>query len=123
MESLRGFSPFNNASGILNAILADCMASGGIKKPEIFKRTFPVLPPYRPEFLDTNARARMTSERVRVVCGARTKAGHPCPTKSLPGKRRCKWHGGASTGPRTPTGKARARANLRQFSQEREEAV
>jgi hypothetical protein len=80
MESLRGFSPFNNASGILNAILADCMASGGIKKPEIFKRTFPVLPPYRPEFLDTNARARMTSERVRVVCGARTKAGHPCPT-------------------------------------------
>ena len=35
--------------------------------------------------------------------------------KSKPGKERCKWHGGRSTGPRTTEGKARARANLRQF--------
>lgn len=38
----------------------------------------------------------------------------PCEARSVP---RCKWHGGCSTGPRTPEGKARALANLRQFRQ------
>ena len=51
----------------------------------------------------------------RVECGAKTRAGHPCRAKSLPGKRRCKWHGGCSTGPSTAEGKAKAVANLRQY--------
>src|SRR5690606_24060244 len=49
----------------------------------------------------------------RVVCGARRhRDGQPCQAKSQPGKLRCKWHGGCSTGPRTDAGRARALANL-----------
>ncbi|MFA5901399.1 MAG: HGGxSTG domain-containing protein [Hyphomicrobium sp.] len=51
----------------------------------------------------------------RITCGAKTKSGHPCRGKSLPGKRRCKWHGGCSTGPSSADGKAKALANLKQF--------
>jgi len=43
----------------------------------------------------------------RVKCGAKTRKGSPCRNKSEPGKRRCKFHGGKSTGARTPEGKAR----------------
>jgi hypothetical protein len=34
------------------------------------------------------------------LCGARTKSGHPCYRWAVPGKLRCKLHGGASTGPK-----------------------
>ena len=52
----------------------------------------------------------------RVICSAkRRRDGQPCQGLSVPGKRRCKWHGGASTGPRTDEGRARSMANLRQF--------
>lgn len=43
----------------------------------------------------------------RPDCGARSRAGQPCKNKVIPGKHRCKHHGGKSTGPRTPEGKAR----------------
>jgi hypothetical protein len=47
-------------------------------------------------------------------CGARTRAGGSCLAPAVRGKRRCRMHGGLSTGPRTPEGAARAaRANLR----------
>ena len=53
---------------------------------------------------------------LRVQCGAkRHRDGQPCQAKSEPGKRRCRFHGGRSTGPKTPEGKARALANLRQY--------
>ena len=53
----------------------------------------------------------------RVVCGARRhRDGQPCQAKSEPGKLRCRFHGGSSTGPRTPEGKALALANLRQYA-------
>jgi hypothetical protein len=51
----------------------------------------------------------------RITCGAKTQSGKPCRGKSVPGRRRCKWHGGCSTGPKTVEGRARALANLRQF--------
>ena len=54
--------------------------------------------------------------QARVICGAkRRRDGQPCQGLSVPGKRRCKWHGGASTGPRTDEGRARSIANLRQY--------
>src|SRR3546814_10251055 len=57
--------------------------------------------------------ARMTSEE-RPRCGAtRHRDGQPCQAPCEPGKQRCRFHGGRSTGPRTEAGKARALANLR----------
>lgn len=49
----------------------------------------------------------------RPPCGARTRSGRPCRLECLPGRKRCKWHGGYSTGPRTPEGKAKVAENLR----------
>lgn len=45
--------------------------------------------------------------RRRVVCGAKTRKGGQCRNKSEAGRARCKFHGGKSTGPKTPEGKER----------------
>lgn len=45
----------------------------------------------------------------RVICGAKTRKGTACKVLSEPGKRRCKFHGGKSTGARTPEGIERIR--------------
>lgn len=42
----------------------------------------------------------------RPLCGARTRAGGACAMRVEPGKRRCRLHGGLSTGPRVE-GRAR----------------
>ena len=52
-------------------------------------------------------RATMRAARLRVVCGAKTRKDTPCRNMSEPGKKRCKFHGGKSTGPNTPEGKAK----------------
>ena len=43
-------------------------------------------------------------------CGAKTRSGGTCQNPAIKGRSRCKLHGGRSTGPRTPEGKARAAA-------------
>lgn len=111
-------------SSVLDAIVREWAALTGINK---WPKSKPMTPEKRPELIDRYARAndsggipawlmRPASAPARVQCGARTKAGHPCRGKSIPGKRRCKWHGGCSTGPKTAEGKARALANLRQYA-------
>jgi DNA-binding XRE family transcriptional regulator len=56
----------------------------------------------------------------RVTCAARTRKGTPCRAKSEPGRRRCKFHGGMSTGPRTAEGRARiAEAQRRRWARQR----
>ncbi|MEX0282114.1 MAG: HGGxSTG domain-containing protein [Arenibacterium sp.] len=52
-------------------------------------------------------RSREKAQRLRVTCGAMTRKGRPCRMKSEPGRSRCKFHGGKSTGPKTEAGKAR----------------
>ncbi len=42
-------------------------------------------------------------------CGAKTRAGCPCQAPAMTNGR-CRMHGGLSTGPRTPEGRARVRA-------------
>jgi len=47
-------------------------------------------------------------------CGAKTRAGGECKVKVEPGKLRCRFHGGKSTGPRTEEGRARIAAAQRE---------
>ncbi|CAD0357437.1 HGGxSTG domain-containing protein [Xanthomonas hortorum pv. vitians] len=63
-----------------------------------------------------HASAPESRHAARAPCGARRhRDGQPCQAKSEPGKRRCRFHGGRSTGPTSEAGKARALANLRQY--------
>ena len=39
-------------------------------------------------------------------CAAKTRSGAPCQKHPIAGRTRCRLHGGMSTGPRTPEGKA-----------------
>lgn len=57
----------------------------------------------------TPPRKAETAAKRRVRCGAKTRKGTPCRCKSEPGKRRCKFHGGMSTGARTEEGRERIR--------------
>jgi transcriptional regulator with XRE-family HTH domain len=82
---------------------------------------------YSPSPLDALLEAAITRElsrmqereaqrmaRLRVVCGAMTtRLGTPCRNKSEPGRRRCKFHGGRSTGPKTAEGRERIAAAQR----------
>src|SRR6476659_10832644 len=43
----------------------------------------------------------------RLLCGAKTRAGGCCQVRAEPGKARCRFHGGKSTGPKTKAGRAR----------------
>src|SRR6478736_5992462 len=43
----------------------------------------------------------------RLLCGAKTRAGGCCQVRAEPGKARCRFHGGRSTGPKTQAGRAR----------------
>ena len=59
----------------------------------------------------------------RPFCGARARSGDPCKNKVIPGKRRCKYHGGLSTGPKTDAGKAKiAAAQVSRWQRWREES-
>lgn len=46
----------------------------------------------------------------RVICGARNRKGGSCKVWSVAGKKRCRFHGGLSTGPKTQAGRDRIRA-------------
>ena len=41
-----------------------------------------------------------------IRCGAKTRSGMPCAKFPMDGKRRCRLHGGLSTGPKTVAGRA-----------------
>jgi hypothetical protein len=67
-------------------------------------------------------RQHAAEERARLrelqnkPCGARTRTGQPCRRKGLGKGGRCSNHGGMSTGPRTPEGRARVAAAVRSRS-------
>ena len=122
MQAKRGNAAFNvgnTNSAILDAIVIEWADLIGIKYRQESKPMSPARPP---ELVDAYTRANKSGRQgtlkpwQRVTCGAsRRRDGQPCQAKSAPGKRRCKWHGGCSTGPRTVEGKARALANLVQY--------
>lgn len=47
----------------------------------------------------------------RDTCQAKTRAGTPCKRRDIYENGRCPLHGGLSTGPTTPEGKAKAALN------------
>jgi hypothetical protein len=64
--------------------------------------------------------------RQKIKCGARTRRGTPCQCKAIRTKRgalRCRLHGGLSTGPRTPEGRARIAEAMRRRTFEKLGAV
>ena len=127
---LRPGSQSATNSALLDAIVTEWAQLTGIKYSEEPK---PTTSGKRPEFSDTSARAndfgfchppkgqaKATGSMVRVNCGARRRRdGLPCQALSVPGRLRCKWHGGASTGPRTNIGKSVALNNLAQYSKQK----
>lgn len=57
-------------------------------------------------------------------CGAKTRKGTPCQCKPMPNKRRCKYHGGASTGSKTLEGRQRqSEAQKRRWARWRTESA
>jgi len=126
------YGPDATHSATLNAIVSEWAELSGIKKREVERpkasgasgvsACFPPAPGPASDFEQTGesfgpllrACARGLQPQQRVPCLAkRRRDGQPCQALSVPGKRRCKWHGGCSTGPKTPEGKAKSLANLR----------
>ena len=122
---LRPGSQSATNSSLLDAIVTEWAQLTGIKYSEEPK---PPTSGRRPEFFDQYTRAydfgfchpqkgqaNATGSMARVTCGARRRRdGLPCQALSVPGKLRCKWHGGCSTGPRSDHGRQIALSNLRQ---------
>ena len=67
--------------------------------------------------LDFEALAATILPRWGSPCGARKRFGTPCRGIPVIGKRRCRMHGGKSTGPRTDEGRARIAASNRRRAQ------
>lgn len=99
-------------SAVLDAILLEWAELTGISYGEIEPPM--TLASTRPNCATPTAPMTLARQMVRVRCGARRhRDGEPCQAWSEPGRRRCRFHGGRSTGPRTPEGKARVAQNLR----------
>ena len=69
-------------------------------------------PPYRVTPLKQTAKLQKRHDpmddpdQAPNKCGAKTRSGVPCAKFPMEGKRRCPLHGGLSTGPRKPAGRA-----------------
>lgn len=50
---------------------------------------------------------RQSRRSDRRLCGAKTRAGGACQVRAEPGRARCRFHGGKSTGPKTEAGRNR----------------
>lgn len=57
----------------------------------------------------SSTKAQPRDKRGKPICGAKNRKGNPCHSKQLLKNGRCKFHGGMSTGPRSPEGKERIR--------------
>lgn len=62
-----------------------------------------------------DGRGKALPKRVRPCCGAQTRTGRACKMHVVPGRQRCRLHGGLSTGPKSAEG----RANISHAQQER----
>lgn len=77
----------------------------------------------RPHSMFVNFATPTARARLGVIerCSARTRKGTLCQCKPMPNKHRCKYHGGASTGSKTPEGRQRqSEAQHRRWARWRE---
>jgi hypothetical protein len=61
-----------------------------------------------------------TPKAERPLCGARTRSGGQCRAKVVDGTGRCRMHGGLSTGPKTPEGRAAIAESNRRRARQRQ---
>lgn len=119
------YGPDATNSATLNAIVREWAEATGTKcRPFEAPTTSREAGAFRRSLHAEGSEAsRILPNKPRTPCGAkRRRDGQPCQALSVPGKHRCKWHGGCSTGPKTADGKARALANLRRGSRHGEGA-
>lgn len=127
-EQCRPGSAAATNSAVLDAIVAEWADLTGIKYRPIES---PMSSGPRPELSDTKCahayefggEPRHSAGKVPASagrCGAkRHRDGQPCEARPEPGKARCRFHGGRSTGPRTIEGRSRSIANLKQNQREK----
>ncbi|MCI1680462.1 MAG: hypothetical protein LKK36_09310 [Ewingella americana] len=60
---------------------------------------------------------------VDMRCEATTRAGTSCKRKDIYSNGRCKYHGGMSTGAKTPEGKSRQLEGYRRWQERRKQAT
>jgi len=100
-------------SQILDFIVSDWARLVGVQDPELMDNYARTRMSLHQEATEARTFSSKPMRALRVVCGAKRRSdGKPCEALSVPGRLRCKWHGGFSTGPRTVEGKARVAANL-----------
>jgi len=69
------------------------------------------------EFRRKWAAAKLRKQLRNRKCGAKTRHGTPCQMKPVSRSRRCRLHGGLSTGPKTAEGRERiAEAQRRRWA-------
>ena len=59
------------------------------------------------KFIEAGKATRLGANWPGLRCLAKTRRGTPCQNPAIKERSRCKLHGGKSTGPQTPEGKAR----------------
>ena len=68
-------------------------------------------------------RTRFGKNWIGLCCDAKNRQGTPCQSPAITGKRRCKLHGGLTTGPRTEAGKERMRQAHMKHGRRTNEAI
>lgn len=112
---LRGYAP----DRILRALGLAGVSQRGIYPGPRFSGYFSTTTRARGGVLTETDLPAVTTRR-SWRCGARTRKGTPCQAKAMPGKTRCKFHGGLSTGPKTREGRDRiAEAQRRRWAKSR----
>lgn len=71
------------------------------------------------DWVAVRALAASVWPRWGLPCGARTRSGGRCRGLPIVGNRRCRLHGGKSTGPTTPEGRAAIAASNRRRAERR----
>lgn len=109
-----------NNGGVMNRVTSTRARGGGVLGDALVNGNPWLRERLSAELARIEQREQEKAAKRRVMCGAKTRKGSPCRNMSEPGKTRCKFHGGKSTGPKTAEGKTRiAEAQRRRWAKYR----